>query len=93
VRCAAAKPRVNAEKPRFFINAQKISSKKLVKKHAQMQKWHLLCSARSKNRVKTRKNHVFLLYLTASYMSGYPPGICRKGGIRIRWLWRVSACG
>jgi hypothetical protein len=23
VRCAAAKPRVNAEKPRFFINAQK----------------------------------------------------------------------
>jgi hypothetical protein len=24
VRCAAAKPRVNAEKPRFFINTQKI---------------------------------------------------------------------
>jgi hypothetical protein len=24
VRCAAAKPRVNAEKPRFFINAQHI---------------------------------------------------------------------
>jgi hypothetical protein len=30
VRCAAAKPRVNAEKPRFFINAQ-IKYKKIKK--------------------------------------------------------------